>query len=71
MTSPRKAALMREWSKGCAPPSSYPEWHDWAAAQSFHGLRQARCKRCSMWCYPQELDELGVCRRSHNGREQP
>jgi hypothetical protein len=65
MTSPLKLALMKDWPKGCQPPKNYPDWHDWAAAQHFHGLRQTQCKVCSLWSFPQELDENGVCRRKH------
>lgn len=61
MTSPRKTALMQDWPKGCAPPRSYPDWHDWAAAQNFHGLAQQQCARCQLWRFPQELNEKGIC----------
>jgi hypothetical protein len=46
--------LKRDWPKGCAPPTGYVEWHNWAEAQDAHGLKQTRCKRCALWFFPQE-----------------
>lgn len=46
--------LKRDWPKGCAPPTGYVEWHNWAEAQDAHGLKQKRCERCRFWFFPQE-----------------
>jgi hypothetical protein len=46
--------LMKDWPKGCAPPTGYVEWHNWAEAQDGHGLKQERCSRCKLWFFPQE-----------------
>ena len=51
-----KQELMREYPKGCACPSSYLAWFDWAEAQVAHGLNQSRCPECGRWLFPQQVD---------------
>jgi len=40
---------------GDQPPEGYLDWHAWADVQYRSGLRQARCPRCRLWRYPQEM----------------
>jgi hypothetical protein len=46
--------LKSDWPKGCAPPTRYVEWHNWAEAQDAHGLKQTPCKHCKRFFFPQE-----------------
>lgn len=55
------AELMDTWPKGCAAPSGYVEWHNWAEAQDAHGLKQTRCGRCHRYYFPQEKPEHMTC----------
>lgn len=52
----RKFAVASTFEVGSLPPSGYVAWHEWAAAQHRGGLRQARCRGCGLWLYPQERD---------------
>jgi hypothetical protein len=42
-------------------PAGYAAWHEWAAAQHRAGLRQARCRNCGLWKFPQELRDGRLC----------
>ncbi len=50
----RTRRLMEEFPKGCAAPADYFAWHDWAEAQTAHGLKQKQCQCCRKWLFPQE-----------------
>jgi hypothetical protein len=54
--------LKREWPKGCAAPSGYTEWADWAEAQTAHGLEQSHCDWCKRWYFPQEKPQHMRCK---------
>ena len=43
------------YKPGEQPPTGYMNWHEWASVQHKAGLRQARCGKCSLMKYPQEL----------------
>jgi hypothetical protein len=57
----RRAELRKRWPKGCAPPTGYCDWSEWAEAQYLHGLKQGNCEDCGRYCFPQELNEHGTC----------
>lgn len=48
------AELMALYPKGCAAPKGYVYWHDWAKAQTAHGLNSQRCQWCGLWLFPQD-----------------
>ena len=63
----RQPNLKQLYPKGCAPPSGYVAWHQWAKAQGAHGLKQTRCEQCRRYLFPQELSGH-VCRKE-GGKE--
>lgn len=56
MSNPRDRhqGLKERWPKGCAAPSGYVAWHEWARAQDLHGLKQYFCVHCRRYYFPQE-----------------
>src|SRR5689334_5000997 len=54
------------YKAGSQPHSGYIAWHEWAAAQIKSGLRQRRCKLCSLFRFPQEMTDKGHCRKCND-----
>lgn len=57
----RRQELKARWPAGSAAPSGYVDWHEWAEAQTLHGLKQRLCVTCGRYRFPQELSQLGGC----------
>lgn len=53
-------SITPRFKPGDLPPSGYNEWHAWAEVQLRAGLRQAQCKKCHRWFFPQEKHECGA-----------
>jgi len=51
-----------DYHKGDPAPEGYLAWHAWAEVQHRAGLRQRRCGRCGLYCFPQEMTGGRVCR---------
>jgi hypothetical protein len=49
LTTPR-------YQPGDATPKGYMHWHEWAKVQHRGGLRQAKCRVCQLWLFPQEVN---------------
>ncbi len=54
-TKEERQELMTLYPSECMPPSGYCDWHDWAQAQGWHGLKSKRCSKCKRYFFPQEL----------------
>lgn len=46
------------YKPGDQAPEGYLAWHEWAEVQHKAGLRQRKCGRCGLYCYPQQLSAL-------------
>lgn len=44
-----------DYQPGDPAPEGYLAWHEWATTQQNAGLKQAKCGKCGLWKYPQEL----------------
>jgi hypothetical protein len=52
--------IVPTFKPGDPRPEGYIAFHEWAKVQHASGRRQAMCNRCSLWNFPQEL-ENGTC----------
>ncbi len=62
----------RKWKAGDPPPEGSMDWHQWAGVQERAGIRQSQCRKCGLWCYPQELTNCGCmhCKKGGSDMEE-
>ena len=61
--APKRVTLVcvleqQRYRPGDQAPEGYLAWHEWAEVQHKAGLRQRKCGRCGLYCYPQQLSAL-------------